>query len=65
MAEKSLWQEIESGSLAEKNREAQEIVRKALERYGPPQMSLEELRSELGKQLKGINVSELLIEERA
>ena len=43
---------------------ATKLAKKALEKYGEPTMSLAELRETLDEQLKGISLSDLIIEER-
>ena len=43
---------------------ATKLVDKALEQYGEPTMSLAELRELLNEQLKGISLSDLIVEER-
>ena len=43
---------------------ATKLAHKALEKYGEPTISLAELRQELDKQLKGISLGDLIVEER-
>ena len=43
---------------------ATKLAKKALEKYGEPTMTLAELRETLDEQLKGISLSDLIIEER-
>ena len=40
------------------------LAHKALERYGEPTMTLEQLRAVVSEELKGISLSELVIQER-
>jgi hypothetical protein len=44
--------------------EALALADKALARYGEPNLSLDELRDELEKQIPGISLSELITRER-
>lgn len=43
---------------------ANKLAHKALERYGEPTMTLERLRAVVSEELKGISLSELVIQER-
>lgn len=49
---------------AHQRREIEGLIQQALGKYGRPRMSLQDLRAELAKQLKGRSLSELLIAER-
>ncbi len=56
--------ELDSKRTRAKVAKATKLVQDALAQYGEPTLSLEELRQELNKQLKGISLSELIVEER-
>ena len=56
--------ELDSKRNLDKVARATKLAKKALEKYGEPTMTLEELREKLDKQLKGISLSDLIIEER-
>ena len=56
--------ELDSKRNLAKVARATKLAHKALEKYGEPTISLAELRQELNKQLKGISLSDLIIEER-
>ncbi len=56
--------ELNSKRTRAKVAKATKLAQKALEQYGEPTISLAELRQELNKQLKGISLSDLIIEER-
>ncbi len=43
---------------------ATKLAKKALEPYGEPDMTLDELRVIVTRQLKGVSLSDLVIEER-
>ena len=43
---------------------ATKMAKQALEHYGEPTLTLAELREALGRELKGISLSELIIKER-
>ena len=60
----SKMSELDSKRTRAKVARATKLAREALEKYGEPTISLAELRQELNKQLKGISLSELIIEER-
>ena len=56
--------ELDSKRNLDKVARATKLAKKALEKYGEPTMTLEELRAVVSKQLKGISLSELVIEDR-
>ena len=56
--------ELDSKRTLAKVARATKLAHKALAQYGEPTISLAELRQELNKQLKGISLSDLIIEER-
>jgi hypothetical protein len=56
--------QLDSEHNLDKVAKATKLVKDALAQYGEPTMSLEELRRELNKQLKGISLSDLIVEER-
>ena len=56
--------ELDSKQTRAKVAKATKLVQDALAQYGEPTMSLEELRQELNKQLKGISLSDLIVEKR-
>ena len=56
--------ELDSKHTRAKVAKATKLVQDALAQYGEPTLSLEELRQELNKQLKGISLSDLIVEER-
>ncbi len=56
--------ELDSKRTRAKVAKATKLVQDALAQYGEPTMSLEELRQELNNQLKGISLSDLIVEER-
>ena len=55
---------LDSKANMNKVAKATTLAHKALERYGEPTMTLEELRVIVSEELKGISLSELIIQER-
>ena len=56
--------ELDSKRNLDKVARATKLAHKALEKYGEPTMTLEELRAVVSKQLKGISLSEPVIQDR-
>ena len=48
-----------------KQEETHDMLERAFGQYGPPTRPLEEVRREAAKKLKGISVSDMIIEERS
>ena len=55
---------LDSKANMNKVAKATKLAHKALERYGEPTMTLERLRAVVSEELKGISLSELVIQER-
>ena len=55
---------LDSKANMNKVAKATKLGHKALERYGEPTMTLERLRAVVSEELKGISLSELVIQER-
>ena len=55
---------LDSKSSQRKVAAATKLAVQALERYGEPTMTLTELRALVGQQLKGVSLSDLIIQER-
>ena len=55
---------LDSKANMNKVAKANKLADKALERYGEPTMTLEQLRAVVSEELKGISLSELVIQER-
>ena len=55
---------LDSKSCTKKVETATRLALQALERYGEPTMTLKELRALVGQQLKGVSLSDLIIQER-
>lgn len=55
---------LDSKSCAKKVETATRLAVQALERHGEPTMTLTELRALLGQQLKGVSLTDLIIQER-
>ena len=55
---------LDSKANMNKVAKATKLAYKALERYGEPTMTLEQLRAVVSEELKGISLSELVIQER-
>jgi len=55
---------LDSKANMNKVAKATKLAHKALERYGKPTMTLEQLRAVVSEELKGISLSELVIQER-
>ena len=55
---------LNSKSSLKKVAAATKLAHEALKHYGEPTMSLEELRAVLNKQLKGVSLSDLVIQDR-
>ena len=55
---------LDSKANMNKVAKATKLAHKALERYGEPPMTLEQLRAVVSEELKGISLSELVIQER-
>ena len=59
-----MMSELDSKRNLNKVARATKLANKALEKYGEPTMTLEELRKALNEQLKGISLSDLIVKER-
>ena len=55
---------LDSKPCTKKVETATRLAVQALERYGEPTMTLTELRALVGRQLKGVSLSDLIIQER-
>ena len=55
---------LDSKANMNKVAKANKLAHKALERYGEPTMTFERLRAVVSEELKGISLSELVIQER-
>jgi hypothetical protein len=55
---------LDSKPYMDKVRRTAQLAERALRHYGEPSMSLEELRTTLDRELKGVSLSELIIKER-
>ena len=55
---------LDSKANMNKVAKATKLAHEALERYGEPTMTLEQLRAVVSEELKGISLSELVIQER-
>jgi len=55
---------LDSRPYMDKVRRTAKLADRALEHYGEPTMSLDELRATLDRELEGLLLSELLIKER-
>ena len=55
---------LDSKEYMDKVNEARRMAHEALKHYGKPTMSLEELRALLDRDLKGISLSDWIIEDR-
>ena len=56
--------ELDSKRSLNKVARATKLLDKALDQYGEPKISLAELREALDEQLKGISLSEFIVQER-
>lgn len=55
---------LDSKPYADKVKKAREAADRLLERYGEPSLPLDELRTKLGRELKAISLTELIVKER-
>ena len=56
--------ELDSKRTLAKVARATKLIDKTFKQYGEPTISLAELRQELNKQLKGVSLGDLIVEER-
>ena len=56
--------ELDSKRTRAKVAKATKLAQKALEQYGEPDMTLKELRAVVTQRLKGVSLSDLVIQER-
>ena len=56
--------QLDSKKCADRVKNATELAVQALQRYGEPTMSLEDLRATLDQELEGMSLSELILIER-